>query len=688
MKEEALFNQAKICLDQGNYEQAIALLGQCIEENEQEIKFYWYLGLAYFLQGNKETAKYIWVSIFFNRTQQEINLWIFYLMQILDKYIIKLIDQKDNLIQANFPKNLFVELIENIIVDILQELFEYYKYEVIVDFCTELIAHNLVSDRVYFWLGNAFRRLESDDESIKFYCQAIAINAENPDYFYNLVESYQATGAIEVAKTISEQAIMNFSEDILLLYQNFLLLPIVYSSQEEQDLFSSYRQESFKRLRASINLNSQQQCLNAAFVIGLNSDFLSCYQGRNDLELWKKYSELNGKVMNIAYPHLHFNDGKEYGKANKKQDKKIKLGYVSQNLRDQTIGRYFLGWIQFHNNKEFEIYCYYPNLIFDHYTEKFKHFSDYFYHLRPDVESVAQRILEDDLDILVYLDIGMEALMTQLSALRLAPVQCCAWGHPVTTACPMIDYFISCEIMEPNNKQEHYSEKLICLPGLGIIYEPQSLAEKTKNKLSHQDFNLSQDSIIYVSCQSIFKYYPKFDTIFPTIAAQVKQARFIFFEWQGHRNISDIFKKRLEQVFLVYQLNYQDFCIFLPRLNIENYFAMLNFADIFLDTCEWSGGNTTLDALACALPVVTYPGEYMRGRQSYGMLKLIGCEETIAQDMTQYIRIAIELGLDSEWRRQIVKQLKSRFVQLCNQQSSLLSLETYFKNIYFKGDSA
>jgi predicted O-linked N-acetylglucosamine transferase (SPINDLY family) len=70
------------------------------------------------------------------------------------------------------------------------------------------------------------------------------------------------------------------------------------------------------------------------------------------------------------------------------------------------------------------------------------------------------------------------------------------------------------------------------------------------------------------------------------------------------------------------------------------------------------------------------------------MLKLIGCEETIAQDMTQYIRIAIELGLDSEWRRQIVKQLKSRFVQLCNQQSSLLSLETYFKNIYFKGDSA
>jgi predicted O-linked N-acetylglucosamine transferase (SPINDLY family) len=679
MNEEALFNQAKICLEQGDYEQAIALLEQCIEQNEQEIKFYWYLGLAHLLKGNQDKAQHIWLSRFFQKTHQEIHRWIFYLMPILNAYVIKLISQKDNLVQINFPKDFSVELVEDSVARILKKLFEDSKYEVIVDFCNELIDYNLVSDRIYFWLGNAFRRLKSDDQAIRCYFQAIAINAENPDYFYNLVESYQSTGAIEIAKTTSEQAIMNFSEDILLLYQNYLLLPIVYSSQEQQDIFFLYRQESFKRLRASINLNSQQECLNAAFVIGLNSDFLSCYQGRNDLELWKKHGKLNSQIMSIAYPHLHFKNRKEYGKSDKKQNKKIKLGYVSQNLRDQTIGRYFLGWIQFHNSKEFEIYCYYPNLISDHYTDKFQDFSDYFYFLPPDVESVSQRILEDDLDILVYLDIGMEALMTQLSALRLAPVQCCAWGHPVTTACPMIDYFISCEIMEPNNKQEHYSEKLICLPGLGIIYEPQPFAEKTKNKLSHQDFNLVQDNIIYVSCQSIFKYYPKFDIIFPKIAAQVGPARFIFFEWQGHRNISDIFKTRLEKVFLEYQLNYRDFCLFLPRLSMEDYFAVLNLADIFLDTCEWSGGNTTLDALACALPVVTYPGEYMRGRQSYGMLKLMNMDELIANNSEDYIKKAARLGLDLNWKHRVKEMLKTRFNRLAHDHSCLLELEEALK---------
>jgi len=31
-------------------------------------------------------------------------------------------------------------------------------------------------------------------------------------------------------------------------------------------------------------------------------------------------------------------------------------------------------------------------------------------------------------------------------------------------------------------------------------------------------------------------------------------------------------------------------------------------ADIYLGTIEWSGCNTTLEAIACGLPIVTFPG--------------------------------------------------------------------------------
>jgi len=46
----------------------------------------------------------------------------------------------------------------------------------------------------------------------------------------------------------------------------------------------------------------------------------------------------------------------------------------------------------------------------------------------------------------------------QIAGLRLAPVQCTAWGHPVTSGLPTIDYYLSSQLMEPENAQAHYSE--------------------------------------------------------------------------------------------------------------------------------------------------------------------------------------------------------------------------------------
>jgi predicted O-linked N-acetylglucosamine transferase (SPINDLY family) len=66
---------------------------------------------------------------------------------------------------------------------------------------------------------------------------------------------------------------------------------------------------------------------------------------------------------------------------------------------------------------------------------------------------------------------------------------------------------------------------------------------------------------------------------------------------------------------------------------------MLN-SDVFLDTLSFSGGHTTFDAVACNLPIVTCAGEFMRGRQSCGILKMLGVTNTIAQNEAEYIEIA------------------------------------------------
>ena len=84
----------------------------------------------------------------------------------------------------------------------------------------------------------------------------------------------------------------------------------------------------------------------------------------------------------------------------------------------------------------------------------------------------------------------------------------------------------------------------------------------------------------------------------------------------------------------------------LPHLPRASYLEANRLCDVMLDTTRWSGGNTTLDALAAGLPVVTRRGRFMRGRQSAGMLEIIGLPELIAENDDDYAAIALRLGRD------------------------------------------
>ena len=54
----------------------------------------------------------------------------------------------------------------------------------------------------------------------------------------------------------------------------------------------------------------------------------------------------------------------------------------------------------------------------------------------------------------------MDPIALKLGCLKLAPIQMTSWGHPDTSGLPTIDYFLSSELMEPENAQENYTEKV------------------------------------------------------------------------------------------------------------------------------------------------------------------------------------------------------------------------------------
>ena len=107
-------------------------------------------------------------------------------------------------------------------------------------------------------------------------------------------------------------------------------------------------------------------------------------------------------------------------------------------------------------------------------------------------------------------------------------------------------------------------------------------------------------------------------------------------------------------------LNSEDYCQVFPLKTREDYIAMNFLSDVFLDTITWSGGNTTLEAIACSLPIVTYGGEFMRGLHAYSFLKMLGVTDTIAHSKADYINLAVELGLNAEWRQEIKQKMSEK----------------------------
>jgi len=98
--------------------------------------------------------------------------------------------------------------------------------------------------------------------------------------------------------------------------------------------------------------------------------------------------------------------------------------------------------------------------------------------------------------------------------------------------------------------------------------------------------------------------------------------------------------------------------------------------DVMLDTLRWSGGNTSLDAIAAGLPIVTLPGKFMRGRQSMAMLRLVGCPDLVAADATDYVSKASLLLQDAGCRQDARARLQGSAPVLYEQRNAVESLQT------------
>jgi predicted O-linked N-acetylglucosamine transferase (SPINDLY family) len=493
------------------------------------------------------------------------------------------------------------------------------------------------------WLlaGDLHRRNRESQAALTAYSMAIRTAPANLDARNAMATMLAEAGHYDDAKRefrrIAEQAPANLKAA---LGAN-LLLPQGYSSLENLEMVRREYGDALERLHAAA-AKFEFPSAERALIDASWTNFYLAYQGGNDVALQKRYGELHAKLLQPVVPELFEPRAPRAGGA------RIRVGFASHFFFNCTAGRYFSSWITHLDRSRFEIFVYYTNEWIAEDTRTIAAAADTFRHLPgKSVHAIAQQVIADDLDILVYPELGMHAETFTLAGLRLAPVQCAGWGHPNTTGLPAIDWFISCADMEPAHAQGHYSERLALLPGLGTRYA-MPRAETTG---ARADFGVPEDRTIYLVPQSLFKIHPDNDEAIARVLE--RDPRGVALMFASHQdNVTQEFAQRLNRSLQPRGLDIHDRVIFLmPSLAHPKYLRLNQLSDVMLDTLHWSGGNTSLDALASGLPVVTLPGALMRGRQSAAMLRTLGAQALIAPDLDHYVNTAVRVGTDASERR-------------------------------------
>jgi predicted O-linked N-acetylglucosamine transferase (SPINDLY family) len=430
------------------------------------------------------------------------------------------------------------------------------------------------------------------------------------------------------------------------------LLPPVYQSAEEIDRWR-------ERLVAGVNdwkasgrrIDVQHDPAPTLFALA--------YHGRDDVDVNRAYASLVTPPPDRPLSERH--DGG-----------KIRVGFISRFFHAHTIGRLNIGLVEQFDRAEFEVVVFSVGDTADAISQRFREAADRFHVLPPSALQVARdAIAAENLDVLFYADIGMDPVTYSLAHSRLARVQCATWGHPVTSGIATVDYFISSTSLEPAEGAEScYTEKLVKLSSLAVYYERPKLASpKTRAELG-----LPEDATLYGCLQMLWKFHPDFDAVIGGVLRRDPKGQLLIIE-----GLSRTWDERLKERFRRTIPDVADRVRFLPRRGYDDFLALTAACDVMLDPIHFGGGNTTYEALAFGVPVVTLPSRFLRGRISTALYDQMGVADCVAKSAEHYVELAASLGADADRRNAVRQILLERAGAILENPTGVRELEQFFR---------
>lgn len=319
---------------------------------------------------------------------------------------------------------------------------------------------------------------------------------------------------------------------------------------------------------------------------------------------------------------------------------KLRVAYVSPDLREHPVGHLMAGVFEAHNKSRVETIA--ISLGVDDQSRLRQRILSTFDHVIEArgmaTNTIAEKMREMEVDIAIDLAGYTSDSRTDIFAWRPAPVHVNFLGYAGTLGVEYMDYIVADRHVIPASHQAFFTEKVLYMPD---SYLPTDcnlhIADETPTRAA---CGLPEEGVVFCSFSHDYKISPPLWRVWMSILDQVPGSIL----WLVARNEQTQKNFRHAAEMFGVAGNRLVFAGRVPR--VEDHLARYRLADLFLDTWPYNAHTTAADALGAGLPVLTYMGGAFPARVAASLLHSIGLPEMITHSWADYEKLALELVRD------------------------------------------
>ncbi len=357
---------------------------------------------------------------------------------------------------------------------------------------------------------------------------------------------------------------------------------------------------------------------------------------------------------------------------------RLRIGYLSVDLRDHPVGYFMQPILQHHDRKQFEVFCYYPNTVSSEHTLALKTYVEHWADVGSlNDEALIEHILADELDILVELGGHTEGSHLSLLGHKLAPIQVSYLGYPNSSCLHSIDYRITDIYVSPDEQSPHFPETLLRLPFAYHCYQPLALSQDLPVAPTPA---LQKGFITFASFNNYAKLGDDILSLWAEVLRCLPNSRLLM---QTSVMADADIRQQVIQRF-VQQGIHAERLILLPHTSLLEHLQCYHQVDICLDTYPYNGGTTTCHALWMGVPTLSLCGETQSSRMGYSILSTVGLEQWVAFKRDEFIEKAMVFSADVRQLQQLRSTMRSRLQAspLMDAQGFTQAIEEFYRTMY------